>query len=187
VTVYHLLDYECILFHCGLLGSDSRVGHFFSFRYPLVNTPQLNTQLCYDWTGWQLQYNWLARMTSALRMTSYDWLARRVSEWELYYDRRSLGQSVFVSSTQHPARRLPYECLLQPSANRRQNTPLTASSDVICVSVVTGTCVNPTAVKHIVLEMYLPNVTQQWAIPAFRLSDTLVILKTCVDSAITVG
>jgi hypothetical protein len=27
------------------LGSDLRIGHFFSFRCPLVNTPYLNTQL----------------------------------------------------------------------------------------------------------------------------------------------
>jgi hypothetical protein len=26
------------------LGSDLRIGHFFSFRYLLVNTPQLNTE-----------------------------------------------------------------------------------------------------------------------------------------------
>jgi hypothetical protein len=31
------------------LGSDLRVGHFFSFRWPLVNSPQLNTELSYDW------------------------------------------------------------------------------------------------------------------------------------------
>jgi hypothetical protein len=32
-----------------LTWSDSRVGHFFSFRCPLVNTPQLNTELSYEW------------------------------------------------------------------------------------------------------------------------------------------
>jgi hypothetical protein len=30
---------------CDRLGSDLRIGHFFSFRCPLVNTPQLNTEL----------------------------------------------------------------------------------------------------------------------------------------------
>jgi hypothetical protein len=40
-----LLDYECLLFLCDRLGSDIRIGHFFKFRCPLVNTPQPNTQL----------------------------------------------------------------------------------------------------------------------------------------------
>jgi hypothetical protein len=31
--------------HCDWLGSDLRIGHFFSFRCGLVNTPQLNTEL----------------------------------------------------------------------------------------------------------------------------------------------
>jgi hypothetical protein len=33
-----------LLFHFDWLGSDLRIGQFFSFRCPLVNTPQLNTQ-----------------------------------------------------------------------------------------------------------------------------------------------
>jgi hypothetical protein len=49
VTVYDslhsLMDYECLLFCRNWLGSDLRIGHFFSFRCPLVNTPQLNTEL----------------------------------------------------------------------------------------------------------------------------------------------
>jgi hypothetical protein len=47
-TLHSLLDYECLLFCCDWLGSDLRIGHFFSFRCPLVNTPQLNTQLSYE-------------------------------------------------------------------------------------------------------------------------------------------
>jgi hypothetical protein len=43
-----LLDYECLLFSCDGLGSDLRVGHFFSFRCSLVSTPQLNTELTYE-------------------------------------------------------------------------------------------------------------------------------------------
>jgi hypothetical protein len=35
--------------YCDWLGSDLRVGHFFSFRCPLANTPQLNTTLSYEW------------------------------------------------------------------------------------------------------------------------------------------
>jgi hypothetical protein len=31
-------------FYCDWLGSDLRIGHFFSVRCPLANTPQLNTQ-----------------------------------------------------------------------------------------------------------------------------------------------
>jgi hypothetical protein len=48
-SLQSLLNYECLLFHCDWLGSDLRIGHFFSFRCPLVNTPQLNTQLSYEW------------------------------------------------------------------------------------------------------------------------------------------
>jgi hypothetical protein len=40
-----LLDYECLFFYCDWLGSDLRAGHFFSFRCPPVNTPQLNTSI----------------------------------------------------------------------------------------------------------------------------------------------
>jgi hypothetical protein len=47
-----LLDYECLLFHRDCLGSDLRVGHFFSFRCPLVNTPQLKTQLFLRMNQW---------------------------------------------------------------------------------------------------------------------------------------
>jgi hypothetical protein len=40
------------------LGSDLQIGHFFSFRCPLVNTPQMNTELSYDWINpkWRLPY-----------------------------------------------------------------------------------------------------------------------------------
>jgi hypothetical protein len=44
-SLHSLLDYECLLLHCDWLGSDIRIGHFFSFRCPLISTPQLNTQL----------------------------------------------------------------------------------------------------------------------------------------------
>jgi hypothetical protein len=44
-SLHSLLGYECLPFHCDWLGSDLRIGHFFSFHCPLVNTPQLNTQL----------------------------------------------------------------------------------------------------------------------------------------------
>jgi hypothetical protein len=47
-SLHSLLDYECLLFRCDCLGSDLRVGHFFSFRCPLVNTPQLNIELCHE-------------------------------------------------------------------------------------------------------------------------------------------
>jgi hypothetical protein len=48
-SLHSLLDYERLLFYCVWLGSDSRVGHFYSFRCPLVNIPQLNTELSYEW------------------------------------------------------------------------------------------------------------------------------------------
>jgi hypothetical protein len=44
-SIRALPDYECLPFHCDWLGSDLRIGHFFSLGCPLVNTPQLNTQL----------------------------------------------------------------------------------------------------------------------------------------------
>jgi hypothetical protein len=47
-SLHSLLDYERLLSHCDWLGSDLRVGHFFSFRRPLANTPQLNTQVFYE-------------------------------------------------------------------------------------------------------------------------------------------
>jgi hypothetical protein len=59
-SLHFLLDYECLLYHCDWLGYDSRIGHFFSFRYPLVNTSQLITQLNY-WTAF--------------------WIILRLSEW----------------------------------------------------------------------------------------------------------
>jgi hypothetical protein len=57
------------------------VGHFFSFRCPLVNAPQLNTQVSYEIIP--LTRRWL----------SYEW-HRMNWVWVLYYDRRSVGQSV---------------------------------------------------------------------------------------------
>jgi hypothetical protein len=41
-----LLDCECLLFHCDWLG---RIGTSSASVCPLVNTPQLNTELSYDW------------------------------------------------------------------------------------------------------------------------------------------
>jgi hypothetical protein len=59
-SFHSLLDYECLLFHCGWLGSDLRIGHFFSFRCPLVNTPQLNSQSRLQ-SDWLLFYEWLTQ------------------------------------------------------------------------------------------------------------------------------
>jgi hypothetical protein len=71
-SLYSWLDYECLL--CDWLRSDLRIGHFFSFRCPLVSTPQLNNEL--------------------LRMPN-DWTELKSEmSWVLCYDRRSAGQSV---------------------------------------------------------------------------------------------
>jgi hypothetical protein len=35
-SLHSLLDYERLLFRCDWLGSDLWIGHFFSFRCPLV-------------------------------------------------------------------------------------------------------------------------------------------------------
>jgi hypothetical protein len=45
------------------LGSDLRISHYFSFRYPLVSTPQLNISFWIllrlnDWTHEQTHLNW---------------------------------------------------------------------------------------------------------------------------------
>jgi hypothetical protein len=73
-TLHSLLDYESLLFHCDWLCSDLRVDHFFSFRCPLVNTPQLNTQLRLQ-SDWLLFYESLTT-TSCLRTndSNNDWL-----------------------------------------------------------------------------------------------------------------
>jgi hypothetical protein len=39
-SLHSLLDYEGLFFHCDWLGSGLRIGHFFSFRCPLVNTAE---------------------------------------------------------------------------------------------------------------------------------------------------
>jgi hypothetical protein len=58
------------------LGSDLRIGHFFSFRCPLVSTPQLNTRLPYDWT------------TTLLRIPNEESFATELS-WTELTSRRS--------------------------------------------------------------------------------------------------
>jgi hypothetical protein len=63
------LDYECLLSHSDWLGSNLRVGHFFSFRCPLVHTPQLNTQLSYERI---LVYEWRLNWTE-LNWTELNW------------------------------------------------------------------------------------------------------------------
>jgi hypothetical protein len=65
-SLHSLLDYECLLFHCDWLGSELLVCHFFSFRCPLVDTPQLNTQSRLQ-SDWVLFYEWLTT-TSCLRL-----------------------------------------------------------------------------------------------------------------------
>jgi hypothetical protein len=42
------MDYRCLFFCCDWLGSDIQIGHFLSFCCPLVNTPQLNTELSHE-------------------------------------------------------------------------------------------------------------------------------------------
>jgi hypothetical protein len=76
-SFHSFLDYKRLLFHCDWLGSDVRIIHFFSFRCPLVNTPQLNTQLLnsllritwkttYEWTGCRLPIRLLNELTNEL-------------------------------------------------------------------------------------------------------------------------
>jgi hypothetical protein len=64
-------------FQCDWLGSDLRIGHFFSFRCPLVNTPQLNTPLLnYLTTKWQATHDWTRTESFCQESESeliYDW------------------------------------------------------------------------------------------------------------------
>jgi hypothetical protein len=69
-SLHSLLDYECLLFCCDWLGSDLWVGHFFTFCCPLVNTPQLNTELSYDW---------ITELPSERRIKSF-------YEWTIFYN-----------------------------------------------------------------------------------------------------
>jgi hypothetical protein len=87
-SLHSLLDCECLLFRCDWLGSDLRVGHFFSFRCSLVKTPQLNTELLtnalrteslnsleLNWSlEWRLTYDWIIlKVKVMLRPTSLSW------------------------------------------------------------------------------------------------------------------
>jgi hypothetical protein len=80
-TRFHsLLDYERLHFHWNRLLSDLRVGQLFIFHSPLVNTPQLNTELSYDWTtaesvseslnDWRFTANQFVLAPSPLRLTA---------------------------------------------------------------------------------------------------------------------
>jgi hypothetical protein len=53
------------------LCSDVRIGHLFIFRFPLVNTPQLKTELCYEYRMIEL---------------SHEWLNPWIHEWTLFYN-----------------------------------------------------------------------------------------------------
>jgi hypothetical protein len=70
-------------------GSDLRVGHFFSFRCPLVNTPQLNTELSYDWLMTELNYDW----TTTAPFWVWVWV------WVSCADRRLVGLSCLGLTT----------------------------------------------------------------------------------------
>jgi hypothetical protein len=62
-SLHSLLDYECLLICRGWLGSDLRIGHFFSFRCPLVSTPQPNSELLTN--EWRLLYDWIVLLCTA--------------------------------------------------------------------------------------------------------------------------
>jgi hypothetical protein len=88
-SLHSLLDYECLLFHSDWLGSDLRVGHFFSFGCPHVNTPQLNLNFWIllrmnDWTLW-----WM----NSPELNSRIWV------WVLCYDRRLTTRSLLLSDS----------------------------------------------------------------------------------------
>jgi hypothetical protein len=120
--------------HCDWFGSDLRVGHFFSFRCPLVDTPQLSTQS-------RLQSDWLLVdevITNQLRALFISWCGPKTEH--------SLEQFVYSSVS----------------------------------SVVTVTCVSPAATNPLCLKSAYRTVAQQCTIPAFRLSDTLVVREACL-------
>jgi hypothetical protein len=72
-SLHSLLDYECLLFCCDWPGSDLRIRHLRITR-----------------DEWQMMYHF--RINSTLESKSK-------SKSKLCYDRRSVGQSVLVSST----------------------------------------------------------------------------------------
>jgi hypothetical protein len=81
-------------------GSDLLIGHFFNFRFPLVNTSQLSTQPSYEWNRvmTDLRNNWLT--TPVLMLTN--------AEWTLFYNsRRTTSNSSYIGLF-HP---LPRECV----------------------------------------------------------------------------
>jgi hypothetical protein len=95
-----LLHCDGLLFHCDWLGSDLRVGHFFSFRCPLANTPQLNIQLMNSELSCKRRIMAYLRMTNQWRLNYWTAISilLRLTEfliwvWVLRYDRRSVGQS----------------------------------------------------------------------------------------------
>jgi hypothetical protein len=100
-SLHSLLHHECLLFRCDWLGSDLRI---VSFRCPLVNTPQLNTEL-----------NCLLNSLTTRTQNDYPLTSERTLEWvwvwALRYDRRSAGQSVSEQSTHLGLTTNLYYCL----------------------------------------------------------------------------
>jgi hypothetical protein len=73
-SLHSLMDYESLPFRRDWFGSDLRVGHFFSFRCPLVNTPQLHTQPLNSLTTESLNSltnQWMVQSQSQSQSQSY--------------------------------------------------------------------------------------------------------------------
>jgi hypothetical protein len=91
-SLHSLPDYEYLLFHCDWFGSDLRIGHFFSFRCPLVNTPQMNNQFPNS-----LMTEWLNCLKSEHSWTELSWTELFWNElWALL----RMNESVSLSQSQ---------------------------------------------------------------------------------------
>jgi hypothetical protein len=107
------MDYVCLLFYCDWLGSDLRVGHFFSFRCPLVNTPQLALNHDCSLTDFsstndlwrRIVYEWINQSqsyftTGGLTPISSSW---RQAPWDsrpvIFFQRNTCGYSPYVTSS----------------------------------------------------------------------------------------
>jgi hypothetical protein len=95
-----LLDYECLLFHRDWFGFDLRIGHLFSFCYPLVITPQLNTQLNLTTKFWTLLQKNKCRTTN-LRLNR-EWTPNESSQSQRLSHIATDGQSVSKSWCRAP-------------------------------------------------------------------------------------
>jgi hypothetical protein len=131
--------------------------------------------------SWSSPAQWFSGPSPVGLVTIFYYLRFETSLFVASYDSQGYGGGIRPRLHMGVLLDCRMNCLLQLDADRKQNTPLNGSSVVLCVSVVTGTCVHSGATKPVVSEMCLPLPSNG----PFRLSgfDTLVVKQTCVNSA----